>query len=94
MFLSNLLNDSTGILSFDSTPDIINQKFIIKELEKQKTKITIAQDNYYLDCLIILVKSLVKRKSKFVNFSFKENGKSTKKFLRHNLDHDKRDQLK
>ena len=35
---SNLLNGPTGILSPDSTPDIIIRQSVIKQLEKQKTK--------------------------------------------------------
>ena len=35
---SNLLNGTTGILSPDSTPDIIIRQSVIKQLEKQKTK--------------------------------------------------------
>ena len=37
MPLSSLLNDTAGIRSSDSTPDITIQQSVIKELEKQKT---------------------------------------------------------
>ena len=39
---SSLLNDTAGKLSSDSTLDVMIQQSVIKELEKQKTKITIA----------------------------------------------------
>ena len=35
MPLSSLLNDTVGILSLDSAPDIMIQQSVIKELEKQ-----------------------------------------------------------
>ena len=35
---SNSLNSTTGILSSDSTPDIMIRQSVIKQLEKQKTK--------------------------------------------------------
>ena len=41
---SSVLDDTAGILSSDSTPDIITWQAVIKELEKQKTKIVIAQE--------------------------------------------------
>ena len=57
---SSLLDDTAGILSSDSTPDIMTRQAVIKELEKQKTKIVIAQEQ---DITIKHVKSPVKRKS-------------------------------
>ena len=92
MPLSSLLNDTAGILSSDSTPDIMMWQSIIKELEKQKTKIAIAQEQ---DITISDVKSPVKRKSKFTSRKFtRENGKNRKRFMCHNLNDDKREQLK
>ena len=88
---SSLLNDNAGILSPDSTPDIMIQQSVIKELEIQKTKIAIAQEQ---DITINHVKSPVKRKSKFTSSNFRENGKNRKKFLHHDLNDDKREQLK
>ena len=67
---SSLLNETAGILSPDSTPDIMIRQSLIKELEKQKTKIAIAQEQ---DVTINHVKSPVKRKSKFTSCSFREN---------------------
>ena len=58
---SNVLNDTAGILSSDSTPDIAIRQSVIKELEKQKTKIATAQEQ---DITVNHVKSPVKRKSK------------------------------
>ena len=48
MPLSSLLNDTAGILSSDSTPDIMFQQSVIKELEKHKTKIAIARNKILL----------------------------------------------
>ena len=76
---SNLLNDTAGILSSDSTPDIMILESVIKELEKQKTKTAIAQEQ---DITINHVKSPVKRKPKFTSCNFRENGKNRKKFMR------------
>ena len=85
---SSLLND---IPSSDSTPDIIIQQSVIKELEKQKTKKAIAQKQ---DITINHVKFPFKRKSKFTSRNFRENDKYRKKFMHHNLDDDKRKLLK
>ena len=79
MPLSSLLNDTAGILSSDSTPDIMILESVIKELEKQKTKTAIAQEQ---DITINHVKSPVKRKPKFTSCNFRENGKNRKKFMR------------
>ena len=62
MLLSSLLNDTARILSSDSTPDIMIWQSVIKELEKQKSKIAIAEEQ---DITIKHVKSPAKRKSKF-----------------------------
>ena len=62
MLLSSLLNDTARILSSDSTPDIMIWQSVIKELEKQKSKIAIAEEQ---DITIKHVKSPGKRKSKF-----------------------------
>ena len=62
MLLSSLLNDTARILSSDSTPDIMIWQSVIKELEKQKSKIAIAEEQ---DITIKHVKSPTKRKSKF-----------------------------
>ena len=92
MPLPSLLNDTAGILSSDSTPDMMMWQSVIKELEKQKTKIAIAQEQ---DITINDVKSPVKRKSKFTSRKFtRENGKNRKRFMCHNLNDDKREQLK
>ena len=40
------------------------------------------------------VRSPIKRKSKFSNRNFRENGKNRKKFMRYNLNDDNREQLK
>ena len=53
---SNLLNGTTGILSSDSTPNIIIRQSVIKQLEKQNKK-AIAQEQ---DIAINHVKSSVK----------------------------------
>ena len=87
---SNLLDDTAGILSSDSTPDIMTRQ-AVKELEKQKTKIVIAQEQ---DITIKHVKSPVKRKSKFTSCNFRENGKNRKKFMRYKRNDHKREQLK
>ena len=62
MLLSSLLNDTARILSSDSTPDIMIWQSVIKELEKQKSKIAIAEEQ---DITMKHVKSPAKRKSKF-----------------------------
>ena len=62
MLLSSLLNDTARILSSDSTPDIMIWQSVIKELEKQKSKIAIAEEQ---DITVKHVKSPAKRKSKF-----------------------------
>ena len=89
MPLSSLLNDTARILSSDSTPDITIWNDY--ELEKQKTKIPVAQEQ---DITINHVRSPVKRKSKFRSHNFRENGKNRKKFVRYNFNDDKREQLK
>ena len=91
MPLSSLLNDTAGILSSDSTPDIMIWQSVLKELEKQKTKIAIAQEQ---DFTINHGKSPVKKKSKFTSQNLRENGKNRKKFMRYNLNDDEREQLK
>ena len=90
MPLSSLLNDTAGILSLDSAPDIMIQQSVIKELEKQN-KISYCSEArcYQKPCQFP-----VKRKSKFASRIFRENGKNRKKFMRHNLNDDKREQLK
>ena len=88
---SSLLDDTAGILSSDSKPDIMTRQAVIKELEKQKTKIVIAQEQ---DITIKHVKSSVKRKSKFTSCNFRENGNNRKKFMRYNRNDHKREQLK
>ena len=88
---SSVLDDTAGILSSDSTPDIITRQAVIKELEKQKTKIVIAQEQ---DITIKHVKSPVKRKSKSTSCNFRENGNNRKKFMRYNRNDQKREQLK
>ena len=90
MPLSSLLNDTAGILSSDSTPDIMIRQSVLKELEKHKTKIAIAQGQ---DFTINHGKSPVKRKSKFASQKLRENG-NRKKFMRYNLNDDEREQLK
>ena len=87
---SSLLNHTAEILLSDSTPDMIRQS-VIKELEKQKTKVAIAHEQ---DITINHVKSPLKRKLKFISRNFRENGKNRKKFIRHNLGDDKRKQSK
>ena len=82
------LNDTAGILSSDSTQDIMIQQSVIKELEKQKTKIAIAQEQDIINQISS------KRKSKFASCNFRENDKNRKRFIRHNLNDDKREQLK
>ena len=62
MLLSSLLNDTARILSSDSTPDIMIWQSVIKELEKQKSKIAIAEEQ---DITIKHVKSPANRKSNF-----------------------------
>ena len=91
MVLSSLLNDTAGILLSDSAPDIMIWQSVIKELEKQKTKIAIAQKE---DITINHAKSPVKRKSTFTSRNFRENGKNRKKPISHNLNDDKREQVK
>ena len=82
MPLSSLLNDTAGILSSDSTPDIMIWQSVIKEIEKQKAKIAIAQEQVIT---VNHLKSPVKRKSKFTSRNFIENGKNRKKFMCYNL---------
>ena len=75
---SSLLNDTAGILSSDSTRGIMIGQSVIKKLEKQQ------------DITINHVKSSVMIKSTLLSRTFKENDKNRKKFMRHNLDDDKR----
>ena len=86
---SNLLNGTTGILSSDSTPNIIIRQSVIKQLEKQNKK-AIAQEQ---DIAINHVKSSVKWKSKFTSRNFRENGKNRMKFMRENQKKTMRDNL-
>ena len=82
---SSLLDDTAGILSSDSKPDIMTRQAVIKELEKQKTKIVIT---------IKHLKSPVRRKSKFTSCNFRENGNNRKKFMHYKRNDHKREQLK
>ena len=75
---SSLLNDTAGILSSDSTLGIMIGQSVIKKLEKQQ------------DITINHVKSSVMIISTLLSRTFKENDKNRKKFMRHNLDDDKR----
>ena len=75
---SSLLNDTAGILSSVSTLGIMIGQSAIKKLEKQQ------------DITINHVKSSVMIKSTLLSRTFKENDKNRKKFMRHNLDDDKR----
>ena len=59
------------------------QQSVIKELEKQKTKIAIAQEQDIINQISS------KRKSKFASCNFRENDKNRKRFIRHNLNDDK-----
>ena len=90
---SSLLIDTAGILASDSAPDMVHmiRQSVIKELEKQKTRIAIAQEQ---DITINHVKSPVKRNSKFTSRNIRENGKSRKRSMCYNLNDDKREQLK
>ena len=60
----------------------------MKELKNQKNKTKIVR-YYYKPCEISS-----QRKSKFTSRNFRENGKNRKKFIRYNLNDDKREQLK
>ena len=88
---SSLLDYAAGILSSDSAPDIMTRQAVVKELEKQKTKTVIAQEQ---DITIKHVKSPFKRKSKFTSCNFRENDNNRKKFMRYNRNDQKRKQLK
>ena len=65
---------------------------VLQELQKQKTKLTIAQGEEKPDPG--KVKSPVKGKSKFTNRSSKENNKKRKKLMRDNINDERRELLK
>ena len=64
---------------------------VSKKTKKQKTKIDISQET---DNSTIHVKSSVKRESKFTSSNFREDDRKKKKFMHHNLDDNKKEQLK
>ena len=77
--LTNIYLNINEILSSDSTPGIMIWHSVIKELENQKTKIGIVQEQHIT---INHAEFPIKRKSKFASRNFRENGENRKKFTR------------
>ena len=74
------------------TGKIMIQQSVLLELDKHKTKLTIAQEEEKPDPS--KVKSSVKRKSTFTNFSSKENDKKRKKLMCDNISDERKEHLK
>ena len=74
------------------TGKIMIQQSVLLELDKHKTKLTIAQEEEKPDPS--KVKSSVKRKSTFTNFSSKENDKKRKKLMCDNISDKEKERLK
>ena len=68
------------------------QQSVLLELEKQKAKLAMDQQNKKTSSS--KVKSPVKRKSQLTNCSSRENDKKRKKFMRDNFGEDEKEQLK
>ena len=68
------------------------QQSVLLELEKQKAKLAMDQQNKKTSSR--KVKSPVKRKSQFTNCTSRESDKKRKKFMRHNFGEDEKEQLK
>ena len=68
------------------------QQSVLLELEKQKAKLAMDQQNKKTSSS--KVKSPVKRKSQLTYCSSRENDKKRKKFMRDNFGEDEKEQLK
>ena len=98
-FLTALPNSLNVTAEVGPTPELITEtaeimirQSILQELEKQKTKLTIAQEEEKPDPN--KVKCPVKRKSKFTNRSSKKNDKKRKKLMLDNINDERKEHLK
>ena len=74
------------------TAEIVVRQSVLQELEKQKTKLTIVQEEEKPNPS--KVKCLVKRKSEFTNRSSKENDKKREKLMLDNISDERKEHLK
>ena len=77
----------TSQLISETAESMIRQSVLL-ELEKQKAKLAMDQQNKKTSSS--KVKSPVKRKSQFTNHSSRESDKKRKKFMRHNFGEDEK----
>ena len=71
------------------TAESMIRQSVLLELEKQKAKLAMDQQREKTNSS--KVKSLVKRKSKFTNRTFRENDKKRKKFMHDNFGEDEKE---
>ena len=94
--LPNSLNVTAGVSStselISETAESVIRQSVLLELEKQKVKLAMDQQNKKTSSS--KVKSPVKRKSQLTNCSSRENDKKRKKFMRDNFGEDEKEQLK
>ena len=92
----NLSNNTSRVIPTSEvnteTSEGMNRQSVLKELGKQKMKLSIAQDRE--KSVSNKVKSPVKRKSKCTYRSSRENDKKRKKEMRDNLEDDAKEKLK
>ena len=94
--LPNSLNVTAGVSStselISETAESVIRQSVLLELEKQKAKLAMDQQNKKTSSS--KVKSPVKRKSQLTNCSSRENDKKRKKFMRDNFGEDEKEQFK
>ena len=67
----------------------MTRQSVLQELEKQRPKLAVDREKEETN--LNKVRSSMKRKSKFTNWSFRENDKRRKKFMRDNLEEEKKE---
>ena len=91
----NSLNGTAGVSSTSElileTAETIRQS-VLQELKKQKANLAVDQEKEETNSN--KVRSPLKRKSKVTNHSFRENDKRRKKFMRDNLEEEKKNSRK
>ena len=98
-FLTALPNSLNGTAEIGPAPELITEtteitirQSVLQELEKRKTKLTIAKEEEKPNPSKF--KSPVKRKPKFINRSSKENDKKRKKLMCDNISDEEKERLK
>ena len=92
----NSLNGTAGVSSTSElileTAETMIRQSVLQELEKQKANLAVDQEKEETNSN--KVRSPLKGKSKFTNHSFRENDKRRKKFMRDNLEEEKKNSRK